>query len=211
MSVFETDLELLQFTADTRFGGDVEALAVALDNLEAGLQKNRHYYRKVGNNCIVWSYRPNIMQICEENPDKLQGVFVADYDPIIQRGAVIIGSLLVGNSEVIRGSVVRGSNLVGSSYITRSTITESRIAGGEFCDSVIDRSFVHARVINSNIQSCLGVVGSIRSEAKINTLLNLKPEDDIEYDFNPAQKLLAENGINPIPASQMIIPPPIQV
>jgi hypothetical protein len=196
MRVFETDLELLQFTADTRFGGDIDALAVALEKLEIGLEKDKHFYRRVGNQCIVWAYRTDSLRVCEENPDKLQGVFITDYDPTIQKGSLIIGSVLSGCSEVIRDSQIRGSNLIGSSYIAKSSIFESRISGGPIWNSKIDRSYISASVRNSELQSCLAVVGQINGETKSYTEMQLNPNKDIISDLNPAHGVLVRRGIN---------------
>ncbi len=209
MQVFESELELLQNTADTRFGGDVEAMGQALIKLEERLEgRGKHFYRKVGNNCIIWSYCGKTIEACEENPDKLQGVFVTDFGTIIQPGAVVIGSMIWGGSEIIRGTKIRNSNIGSVRYISSSTITESYVSIGPVSRSVIDRTYTSADVAESRLSRCVGMVGRIVHENKQGVYLNNSDKSkDLNDNGAGAARLLADRGIRLAPDW---VAPPIQ-
>ena len=174
------DIDLMGEVVDKRFGGNVEAAASALVQMQANLDYmggRATYYRKVGNQCLVFFSNDKAARICEENPDNIRGIIVSDYDTVIEPGAVVIGSVL-DHAFIDRSSEVTHSNLVYSTV--KRTIVDGSLMG-----TCYDRWTAHDSTVQDSWVSTSGLSGAfVNRSAVTNSMINDEGIEDMNIYFD---------------------------
>src|SRR5690606_26338600 len=107
-------------------------------------------YDRVGNNCLVFFTNDRAKQVCEDNPDTIQGVIINDYHCTLDPSSILIGSKISGSTEspaiVEFGSSILFSNIVAA-RVRKSRIERSHVLTGEVDTSTITDSIVSGKLV----------------------------------------------------------------
>ncbi|MDQ5972122.1 MAG: hypothetical protein QG553_281 [Patescibacteria group bacterium] len=201
MQLPTSDLELMQGVLDHRLGGDMSALERGLERFEQELNRpDMPLFEKVGNNCLVFFTNDDAKQVCEDNPETLQGVIVSDFNSIIKPGTVAVGSLLQGHvtspGEIMAGSEVYYSTVFAAEIIRSRLVSSIAMPGSKLVASNATESVVYGSLYKMNLLRAMTASGGAYSDADVaREILEYDPSKDHADAHGLVGRLLAQNGI----------------